>query len=97
VAAGSLTFEALQVDRFPAYAIGRAAARVGGTAPARFNAANEVAVQLFLEERIPFGRIAEIIERVIAEDTRGGDAGSLEDVLHADAEARRLAQEVACS
>jgi 1-deoxy-D-xylulose-5-phosphate reductoisomerase len=98
VAAGTLTFEALQPDRFPAYVIGREAARLGGTAPARFNAANEVAVQLFLEERVPFGRIAEIIERVVTEDThRAGDAHSLEEVLSADAEARRLAREVACS
>ncbi|HTI04343.1 MAG TPA: 1-deoxy-D-xylulose-5-phosphate reductoisomerase [Gemmatimonadales bacterium] len=97
VAAGSLTFEAVQVDRFPAYVIGREAARVGGTAPARFNAANEVAVQLFLEEKIHFGRIAEVIERAVAEDTHsGGDANSLEDVLRADADARRLALEVAC-
>src|SRR5213078_4125444 len=65
VAAGTLTFEALQPARFPAYVVGREAARLGGTAPARFNAANEVAVQLFLEEKIPFGRIAEVIERVL--------------------------------
>jgi 1-deoxy-D-xylulose-5-phosphate reductoisomerase len=96
VAAGTLTFEALQPDRFPAYVVGREAARQGGTAPARFNAANEVAVQLFLEERITFGRIAEIIERVVAQ-ARPGDATSLEDVLAADAEARRLAREAACS
>jgi 1-deoxy-D-xylulose-5-phosphate reductoisomerase len=96
VAAGTLTFEALEPDRFPAYVVGREAARQGGTAPARFNAANEVAVQLFLEERIAFGRIAEIIERVVAQ-ARPGDATSLEDVLAADAEARRLAQEAACS
>src|SRR6266699_2565872 len=93
VAAGTLTFEALRPERFPAYVVGREAARLGGTAPARFNAANEVAVQLFLEERIPFGRIAEIIERVVAENTHGGDATSLADVLAADAAARRLAQE----
>jgi 1-deoxy-D-xylulose-5-phosphate reductoisomerase len=98
VAAGTLTFEALQLDRFPAYVIGREAARLGGTAPARFNAANEVAVQLFLEERIPFGRIAQVIERVVTEDTHHrGDAASLADVLMADAEARHLAQEAACS
>ena len=97
VAAGTLTFEALQPERFPAYVVGREAARVGGMAPARFNAANEVAVQLFLEERIPFGRIAEIIERVVAEDTHDGDATSLADVLAADAAARRLAQEAGCS
>jgi 1-deoxy-D-xylulose-5-phosphate reductoisomerase len=98
VAAGTLTFEALQPERFPAYVVGREAARQGGTAPARFNAANEVAVQLFLEEKITFGRIAEIIEHVVGRGT--GDAGrgtSLEAVLAADAEARRQAQEVACS
>ena len=98
VAAGALTFEAVQPDRFPAYVIGREAARLGGTAPARFNAANEIAVQLFLEERIPFGRIAEIIERVLGAGSRESGAGaSLEDVLAADAEARHLAQEIACS
>ena len=96
VAAGTLTFEAVQADRFPAYAVGREAARVGGTAPAMFNAANEVAVQLFLDERITFGRIAEIIERVVGQG-RPGDVKSLEGVLAADAEARRLAQEAACS
>ncbi len=96
VAAGTLTFEAVQLDRFPAYVVGREAARVGGTAPAMFNAANEVAVQLFLEERITFGRIAEIIERVVGQSRpRGGDATSLAGVLAADAEARRLAQEAA--
>ena len=98
VAAGALTFEPVQPDRFPAYVIGREAARLGGTAPARFNAANEIAVQLFLEERIPFGRIAEIIERVLGVGSREPGAGaSLQDVLAADAEARRLAGEAACS
>src|SRR5881409_1848135 len=97
VAAGALTFEALQPDRFPAYVIGREAARLGGTAPARFNAANEIAVQLFLEERIAFGRIAEIIERVVGQGAGGSGRGtSLEEVLAADAEARRLALEAAC-
>ena len=96
IAAGTLTFEAVQLERFPAYGVGREAARMGGTAPAMFNAANEVAVQQFLEERIPFGRIAEILERVVAQG-RPGDATSLEGVLAADAGARRLAQEAACS
>ena len=98
VAAGTLTFEALQPDRFPAYVVGRDAARAGGTAPAMFNAANEVAVQLFLEEKITFGRIAEVIEQVVGRGTRDGGLGtSLEEVLAADAAARQLAQEVACS
>jgi len=97
VAAGTLTFEAVQPDRFPAYVTGREAARVGGTAPARFNAANEVAVQLFLEERITFGRIAEIIERVVGAGSQESGAGaSLEEVLAADAAARHMAREAAC-
>lgn len=96
VAAGTLTFEAVQPDRFPAYAAGREAARLGGTAPAMYNAANEVAVQLFLDERIPFGRIVEVLQLVI-ERGHTGDATTLEGVLAADAEARRLAQEAACS
>jgi 1-deoxy-D-xylulose-5-phosphate reductoisomerase len=96
VAAGLLTFEAVQLDRFPAYAIGREAARSGGTAPAMFNAANEVAVQLFLDEQISFGRIADILERVHGRAS-AGDATTLAGVLAADAEARRLAREAACS
>ena len=96
IAAGALTFEAVQLERFPAYGVGREAARAGGTAPAMFNAANEVAVQLFLEERIPFGRIVEIIERVLGQG-HSGDASSLAGVLAADAAARRLAHEAACS
>ena len=96
VAAGTLTFEAVPPDRFPAYATGREAARRGGTAPAMYNAANEVAVQLFLDEKIPFGKICEVLDAVVSRaDT--GDATTLEGVLAADAEARRLAQEAACS
>jgi 1-deoxy-D-xylulose-5-phosphate reductoisomerase len=95
VAAGTLAFEAVRGETFPAYAVGRAAAAAGGTAPAAFNAANEVAVALFLEGRIRFGRIAELLGRVMAA-YRPGPAGSLEAVLAADAEGRRLAGEAAC-
>jgi 1-deoxy-D-xylulose-5-phosphate reductoisomerase len=96
LAAGALTFEPVSLERFPAYALGRAAGARGGTTPAAFNAANEVAVQLFLEGRIRFGRIAEIIERAL-ERHDVHDATSLDAVLSADATARRLAQEAACS
>ena len=96
VAAGDLTFEPVRPELFPAYGLGRQAARVGGTAPAAFNAANEVAVELFLEERIAFGRIAEIVASVL-ERRRSVDVASLDAVLAADAEARRLARETACS
>ena len=96
VEAGALTFEPVRPELYPAYALGRAAGEQGGTAPAAFNAANEVAVQLFLEGRIRFGKIAETIERVLAAPWPPG-ARSLEDVLSADAVARRLAREAACS
>jgi 1-deoxy-D-xylulose-5-phosphate reductoisomerase len=96
VAAGTLTFEPVRPELYPAYALGRAAAAQGGTAPAAFNAANEVAVELFLQGKIRFGRIAETIARVL-ERHRPSDAGALEAVLAADGEARRLAREAACS
>ncbi len=96
VAAGTLTFETVQAGLYPAYRLGRAAAAAGGTAPTAFNAANEVAVELFLEGRIRFGRIAETVARVL-EGHRPTPAGSLDAVLAADDEARRLAREAACS
>ena len=98
VAAGDLTFEPLRPDLFPAYLSGRDAARAGGTAPAAFNAANEVAVELFLAERIPFGRIAEIIAATLERHrSPSGDAESLDAILAADTDARRIAREAACS
>jgi 1-deoxy-D-xylulose-5-phosphate reductoisomerase len=96
IAAGDLTFEPVRPELFPAYGLGRGAAVAGGTVPTAFNAANEVAVELFLAERIPFGCIAGIIERVL-ERHDAGAAESLEAVLAADAAARRLAREVGCS
>jgi 1-deoxy-D-xylulose-5-phosphate reductoisomerase len=96
VAAGTLTFEPVDAALYPAYGLGRAAAGAGGTAPTAFNAANEVAVELFLDGRIRFGRIAETVARVL-DGHRAMDAGSLEAVLAADADARRLAREAACS
>ena len=96
VAAQALTFEPVRPDLYPAYQLGRAAAVTGGTAPAAFNAANEVAVQFFLEGKIRFGQIAQVLDTVLAAH-QAGDAGSLEAVLAADGEARRLAREAACS
>ena len=61
-----------------------AAGRAGGTAPAVFNAANEVAVAAFLAGRIPFGRIAETIERVL-DAHRVEPVRDLETVRAADA------------
>jgi 1-deoxy-D-xylulose-5-phosphate reductoisomerase len=96
VAATPLSFEPVRPALYPAYELGRGAARAGGTAPAAFNAANEVAVQYFLDGTIRFGQIATIIETVL-EAFHPGDAGSLAAVLDADREARRLTREAACS
>jgi len=92
VAAGSLTFEAIRRDSFPAFDLGVAAGRAGGTAPAAFNAANEAAVTAFLQARIPFGRISAVIEQVLSRHVSVA-ADSVEAVRAADTEARRLAVE----
>ena len=92
VAAGPLTFEPVRTERFPAFAMGVQAGRSGGTAPAVFNAANEVAVAEFLAGRAPFGGIARAIGEVLAR-WPGGPVHSLDDVREADAWARRAAHE----
>ncbi len=95
VAASPLVFEALSPGAFPAFEAGVAAGRRGGTAPAAFNAANEVAVQAFLDGRIPFGGIAESIAAVLdAHEAR--PAGELEAVLAADAWARAETEARCC-
>jgi 1-deoxy-D-xylulose-5-phosphate reductoisomerase len=93
VAAGPLTFEPVRRDVFRALDAGMAAGRVAGTAPAVFNAANEVAVAAFLEGAIPFGRISEIIERVLEAHTPG-PAAAVEAVRDADHWARVRASEL---
>lgn len=92
VAAGPLTFEPVRADTFRAFGAGVAAGRAGGTAPAVFNAANEVAVAAFLEGCIPFGRISDVIERVLA-DHRREPAADVETVRAADRWARGRARE----
>jgi 1-deoxy-D-xylulose-5-phosphate reductoisomerase len=92
VAAGSLTFEAVDPVRFPAFRLGFEAGRIGGTAPAVFNGANEVAVAGFLEGRLPFGRLASVIEAALAQH-RPTPVDTLETVVEADREARVKAAE----
>ena len=91
VAAGPLTFEPLRRDVFRAFHAGVEAGRIGGTAPAAFNAANEIAVEAFLAGRIAFGRISEVIEGTLEQHTPA-PATSLEAVRAADALARSLAE-----
>jgi len=93
VSAGPLTFEPIRKEVFPAFALGVQAGRAGGTAPAAFNAANEVAVAAFLRGLMPFGRIAEVIEVVVGRQVVGA-ADSLDAVLAADRWARERAEEI---
>ncbi|HEX6598899.1 MAG TPA: 1-deoxy-D-xylulose-5-phosphate reductoisomerase [Gemmatimonadaceae bacterium] len=88
-----LTFEAVRHDDFPALALGVQAGRAGGAAPAVFNAANEVAVALFLAGAIRFGDIPRAIESALAQHG-GAASGSREAILQADALARRHVQEL---
>ncbi|CAA6603094.1 1-deoxy-D-xylulose 5-phosphate reductoisomerase [Rhodospirillaceae bacterium LM-1] len=90
----TLTFERPDNNRFPALELARAALRRAGSMPTILNAANEVAVGLFLDHKIGFLDIA----RLVAETMEAVDAcelQGLEDVLAADAEARIRAQEIA--
>lgn len=89
---GTLTFEAPDLDRFPALRLALEAMRAGGMAPAVLNAADEVAVDAFLKGRIGFMDIPAAIEEVL--DAMGAgdkltDAAGVEDVLAIDAEARQ--------
>ncbi len=93
VAAGPLTFEPVRTEVFPALALGTRAGRTGGSAPAVFNAANEVAVAAFLAGRAPFGRIAELIARVL-DELVVTEVSSVDAVLAADAWARRRTGEL---
>ena len=87
-----LDFRAPDLDKFRCLALAQAAARAGGLAPAVLNAANEVAVQAFLDRQLNFLEIATVIEAVVAQ-SGDGVIGSLEDVLAADAESRQRAHE----
>ena len=87
-----LDFEKVSTRRFPCLRLAREALRKKGAYPCAFNAADEVAVEAFLERRIPFSGIAEVIERVLTRTPRM-NISAIGDVLAADSEARRMARE----
>lgn len=90
----NLTFEAPDTARFPCLGLARAALEQGGALPAAMSAADEIAVQAFLDRRILFTAIPLIVEAAM-DDARGRGAGvprSLDQVLEADAAARRAAR-----
>jgi 1-deoxy-D-xylulose-5-phosphate reductoisomerase len=91
-AVGALHFEPADEQRFPALKLARAALRAGGTVPAALNAANEVAVQAFLDGKLAFPDIAAVVEETAAREAASAHAlASLEDALAADARARAAA------
>jgi 1-deoxy-D-xylulose-5-phosphate reductoisomerase len=83
-----LDFEEPDLTRFPALRLARGALEEGGSAPAVLNAANEVAVASFLDERIPFPEIARLVERALAGNRRPAP-GSIEEVFEIDKDVRR--------
>ena len=89
-AVGRLTFEPPDEQRFPALRVAREALIRGGGSPTVLNAANETAVHAFLEGRIGFLEIVEIVERTL-ERLPGGKLESLDDVYNFDTTAREVA------
>ena len=92
-AVGELSFEPPEIETFPCLRLAREAGEAGGTAPCVLNAANEVAVEAFLAEQLPFTGIPEVIERCL-EDLEARPVGHFEDLYAADAEARDRAGEL---
>ena len=87
---GTLTFEEPDVERFPAIELARRAGEVGGTLPAVLNAANEIAVEAFVNRKINFPQITEMV-RCTMDAHETISQPTLEQILEADAWARRTA------
>jgi 1-deoxy-D-xylulose-5-phosphate reductoisomerase len=88
--AAELSFERPDLDVFPCLGLAREAGRAGGTAPCILNAANEIAVAAFLEGRIPFTGIAQVVGETLA-SLPASQPSHFEDLYAADAEARERA------
>ena len=88
----TLQFSAPATGTFPLLALAREAGEKGGTYPCVFNAANEVAVAAFLAGRLPFLAIADAVADAL-EHSDGASARDVEELLEADAAARRLVEQ----
>jgi len=88
-----LDFEQPDLDRFPCLRLCYEAIKTGGTASIILNAANEVAVAAFLDEKIAFTEIAQVIEQTLNISTITDDVSSLERILEADTMARTITNE----
>lgn len=93
VKASPLTFDEIDVERFRLFALGVEAGRAGGTMPAVFNAANETAVTLFMEGRIGFLEMGEVVETAMSRHSISA-IHEVADVLEADREARDVVRKV---
>jgi 1-deoxy-D-xylulose-5-phosphate reductoisomerase len=85
-----LEFSAPDEDAFSCLSLARAAGEAGGTAPCVLNAANEIAVAAFLDDKLPFLGIPDVVERTLAQ-IDCPPASSLDELIGMDAEARRVA------
>lgn len=90
---GSLNFERPDFERFPCLRLAYEALAQGGSAPAVLNAANEIAVEAFLDRKLAFDRIPSIIEQTLR-NAPWAEVCNLDDVMAADAAARKTAREV---
>ncbi len=89
---GQLTFFEPDADKFPCLRLARTALEQGGAAPVVLNAANEVAVAAFLDRRIGFNDIADLIARAL-DESRAGAVASIEECVAVDVEARARVRE----
>jgi 1-deoxy-D-xylulose-5-phosphate reductoisomerase len=90
---GQLTFDAVDLDAFPCLRLAREAAQAGGTAPCVLNAANEIAVHAFLDGRLRFVEISQVIERTLQE-LGSHPVRAFESLYDADREARQCAADL---
>ena len=88
---GALTFEKPDLNKFPCLDLAYKACQTGETLPAVLNAANEVAVQAFLKQHVPFVTIPEVIEKIMESHTVVTDP-ALDDILESDRWAREQAR-----
>jgi 1-deoxy-D-xylulose-5-phosphate reductoisomerase len=87
-----LEFEPVDEEAFPLLGLARRAGEQGGSRPCAFNAANEVAVAAFLDGRLPFLGISEVVERTL-DEADAPEARDVDELVEIDAEARRLAEQ----
>lgn len=89
----SLDFRPVDESRFPLFRLARHVMTTGGTAPAVYNAANEIAVAAFLDQKLPFLAISEVVDQCLTTVSHR-EPSSLSDVLAVDAESRQIARNV---